>query len=82
MSSIKPPTGWNLILDDYENTGEVTLEKKNEGIKIHCNDKGDSYLLTAIHMLNGFLEEKNIEYTSDINEELDDFAETIESEYI
>lgn len=81
MSSIAPPSGWNLSLNDYEETGELTLEKKNEGIKIHCNDKGDSYQLTAIHMIDGLLNEKRVEYKSDIETELIDFAESVESTY-
>lgn len=82
MTSINPPSGWNLALDDYDESGEITIEKKNEGVKIHCNDKGDSRLLTAIHMLDGLLDEKRIEYDSDIEQELIDFSQTIESDHL
>jgi hypothetical protein len=82
MSSIKPPSGWNLALDEYQNKGEITLEKRDEGVKIHCNDKGDSYMFTAIHMIDGLLTEKKIGYDSDIEFELKEFAEHIDSNHL
>lgn len=82
MDSITPRPDWNVSLDNFEESGEFTVEMKSEGIKVHCNNHKNGYKLTALHSTDGVIEEKKVEDKSNVQDELDDLTKYIEDTHL
>lgn len=82
MDSITPRGEWNVSLDNFKESGEFTIELKSSGVKIHCNKYKSGYKLTALHSLDGVIDEREVYSKSDVQEEIDDMSKSIEMDYL